>query len=261
MNGVSIIITVRNGELYIKSCLESIIRQDFHDYEVIIFNDGSTDGTSDKLSEFSNFKKFKVITSNAVGRGVALNTGLNYSTKKYIAILDADDFVADKWLSEMVGILEADKSIDILSCLPEYEIKKMNLNMSSQFKDVINLTHDKFIFKNPVNHSGVIIKKSAIDNLNGYDQLRKSLFDYDLWRRALFAGLKICRINEKLVYKRIHKNQSFENKKRLEYLTGCLIIRLSLAMKFNLAYIIVAILVFLYGFLPKNIRFIANKYL
>lgn len=261
MNGVSIIITVRNCEQYIEQCLESIIRQNFDDYEVIIFNDGSSDGTSEIISKFSNLKNFKVITSTPVGRGIALNAALNYSVKEYIAILDADDFVADKWLQKMVNILEADESIEILSCLPVYDITKVNLNIKSPLIEVINLMHGSFILKNPVNHSGVVMKKSVLVSLNGYDQLRKSLFDYDLWIRALFAGVKICRINEKLVYKRVHQNQSFENKKRLSYLTGCLMIRLSLAKRFNLAYIIIAILVFLYGLLPKNIRLIANKYL
>ena len=87
---VSVITTTYNSLEYLPLSIESIQNQTFNNYEHIVVNDGSTDGTKDYLDSLKD-QKIRVIHLERSGRGVALNKGLEESKGKYVAILDADD--------------------------------------------------------------------------------------------------------------------------------------------------------------------------
>ena len=76
----------------------------------------------------------------------------------------------------------------------------------------------ELVRRNPVCHSGAIIRRHSFWSIGGYDETRVSQFDYDLWVRIAAAGGVIERTDERLVGKRIHRQQSYENKKRMRYI-------------------------------------------
>lgn len=84
----SIIIPAYNAEAYIKRCLDSILSQDFNDYEVIVIDDGSTDGTSNILEQYP---QVKVISQSNHGMATARNRGLEMAQGDYILFVDSDD--------------------------------------------------------------------------------------------------------------------------------------------------------------------------
>ena len=89
----SIIVPVYNVELYLASCMDSVLRQNFTDYECILIDDGSTDKSSAICNEFSaKDKRIKVIHQKNSGPSAARNTGILNSIGDYIVFLDADDF-------------------------------------------------------------------------------------------------------------------------------------------------------------------------
>lgn len=94
MKKISVIIPVYNVEKYLKECLDSVVNQTLKDLEIICIDDGSTDGSSDILKEYSiKDERFVVINQENQGLSVARNNGLNIATGDYVAFLDSDDYL------------------------------------------------------------------------------------------------------------------------------------------------------------------------
>ena len=95
---ISVIIPVYNVVVYLEKCLDSIISQTYEDIEILLIDDGSDDGSSEKCDEYaSRDTRIKVIHTEHSGLSCARNTGIIASTAPYIMFLDADDWVDDRF--------------------------------------------------------------------------------------------------------------------------------------------------------------------
>ena len=91
---LTIIIPVYNVERYLPMCLESIVQQHLSDYEVIMVDDGSTDGSGAICDEFAeHYPEFRVIHNGNGGVAAARNRGIEEAKGEYILFLDSDDFL------------------------------------------------------------------------------------------------------------------------------------------------------------------------
>jgi glycosyltransferase involved in cell wall biosynthesis len=118
---VSIVIPCYNKVDYIDEMLQSVYDQDYDNIEVIMVNDGSTDGTKEKISLWeSKFvsRGFEVVTVNQknLGLGMAVHNGCLRVTAEYVCMPDADDLLANNYVSRMTEILDSDESIDWVIC-------------------------------------------------------------------------------------------------------------------------------------------------
>jgi len=91
---VSIIISVYNGEKFIKNAVDSVINQSLKEIEIIIINDGSTDKTLKILDSYTD-NRIKIINQENIGLGASRNKGINLANGQYIMFLDADDFLTE----------------------------------------------------------------------------------------------------------------------------------------------------------------------
>jgi len=99
-NLISIIIPVYNVEDYLEECLNSILQQDYDNYEVILVNDGSTDNSLNIASEFDKKYSFvSLINQSNKGVGAARNMGIQYAKGEYLYFLDSDDFLANDFFT------------------------------------------------------------------------------------------------------------------------------------------------------------------
>ena len=103
---ISVLISVFNGESFIRDSINSILNQSFKNFELIIVNDGSSDNTLNILNSFSD-ERIVILNQNNTGLSVALNNGLAISTGKYIARLDADDFAFPNRLQLQYDFMES----------------------------------------------------------------------------------------------------------------------------------------------------------
>ena len=258
---VSIITTVFNAKDFLSQSIESIRNQTFGNYEHLIINDGSTDGTKEYLDMIDD-SRIKVIHLERSGRGVALNRGLHESKGKYIAILDADDYSSKSRLELQTEILNENKDCDLISTsfgihgvdeLPE-EAKHLN-NYKQHTK---RLEAKDFIFSNPICHSSVMMRRELIFETGLYDEQRKELFDFELWIRMLNGRKKvnILKLNLPLIFRNLHENQYFESRKRFNYLIQTYFLRRKLLsiLSHRLANELIIVCVLLYGLLPRFIR-------
>ena len=113
---ISLIIPVYNAEKYLFKALDSVTKQTFKNFEAIIVNDGSTDGSFGIAEKFVNkYKNFRIINQKNVGAAGAKNSGIKNSRGKYIAFLDSDDFLAPNFLEVLYLLIEKNDA-DISCC-------------------------------------------------------------------------------------------------------------------------------------------------
>ncbi|MBO4871670.1 MAG: glycosyltransferase [Muribaculaceae bacterium] len=116
---ISIIVPVYNVAKYVTLCLESIAAQTFTDYECIVVDDGSTDGSGEACDRFAaNHDKFQVIHQANQGLSEARNSGLALAQGKYIGFVDSDDYIHPDMYAILHEQIIATKS-DLVSCLPQ----------------------------------------------------------------------------------------------------------------------------------------------
>lgn len=112
---VSIIIPVYNAEKTIAKCIESILSNSFSDYEIILINDGSSDGSLKILEAYASKYPDKIKTYSQENQGVAItrNKGLEYAVSEYVIFIDNDDYVDKDYISRFVEEIEK-KNLDIV---------------------------------------------------------------------------------------------------------------------------------------------------
>lgn len=126
MPKVSIIVPVYNVEEYLERCLDSLVNQTLKDIEIIIVNDGSTDGSKEKIQKYINtYKNIVYLEKENGGLSSARNYGIPYAKGEYIGFVDSDDYVELTMYEKMYNKAIEEKS-DMVECdfIWEYPNKK-----------------------------------------------------------------------------------------------------------------------------------------
>lgn len=106
--GVSIIIPVCNGEKYLRECLDSVVGQTMTEIEILCIDDGSEDATSDILNEYQRKdSRIQIIRQKNRGYGYSVNLGFKQASGKYVAIVEADDFIEKNMMASLYEKAEA----------------------------------------------------------------------------------------------------------------------------------------------------------
>lgn len=194
---VSIIIPAFNVEKYIVKCVESALVQTLEDIEIIIIDDGSTDGTSKICMELERKnKKIKYKRIENSGCSIARNLGLSLSTKEFVAFLDSDDWVEKTMYEDLYKKAKSNNS-DIVLC----GFKKINEKGSllSTVKIPENLTKDEYTdcktewFSSPCNkiYRKEMLEKNSVDFLLNVYTGEDMFFNF----KAFFYANKISVID------------------------------------------------------------------
>jgi len=264
---VSVITTSYNAENFIVQTIQSVLEQDYSNFEYVIVDDGSTDNTIKVVKSFDD-SRIRLIEAGRVGRGKALNIAVKESKGEYIAIQDADDLSHPNRLSTEVRCLEIRKEIFLFGtdqivfqdneprAWEEIDLQE-NLN-----KDINDVT-GSLVYYNPVSHTSVIMRKNLLEKIGGYSENRKNLFDWDLYIRAAASGYRIFKLSIPLVGKRVHESQFFERRKRVNYIYSSLKLQIRAALLLDrtpLSFVSLPIL-FAYRLLPGEIRVAVRRHL
>lgn len=115
MSKISVIIPAYNAGAFIENCIESVLKQSFQDFEIIVVNDGSKDNTLEilnRLAEKDN--RIQVHSQKNGGVSAARNTALKYATGEFITYVDADDSVPENGFENMMSLME--DGVDMVVC-------------------------------------------------------------------------------------------------------------------------------------------------
>jgi glycosyltransferase EpsE len=224
---VSVIIAAYNAENYIERAIDSIQRQTFQDFEIIVCDDCSTDNTVKKVQKLmEKDNRIVLLQNNKNLRAAATrNKCLDVACGKFIAIQDADDFSHINRLEEQVYFLENNTEYDFVSS------KMFNFDENDDFNYLIKLGPDSkeflyklpyiespenkdFLFRLPYSHAATMFKKSAINAVNGYRIAKETVRgqDEDLFMRLHANGSRGYNLNKSLYYY-FEGEEAFKRKK------------------------------------------------
>lgn len=207
MPAISIVVPIYNVEFYLSECLESILKQTFHDFELILVNDGSTDG-SGLICEHYEIKDKRVKVIHQVNKGVssARNKGINVSTGEYIAFVDPDDTV-EPTMYEILYTEAKSDNLDLVVC----PIKTFNLLTNTKSVSSVYEGKEGVLYQNDIKSEIIpsFLNNKTLSLVSSVNKLYKaSLFKLNNIRyeehkshsEDLSLNLKILPYVKKMVY-------------------------------------------------------------
>lgn len=136
---LSVIIPVYNTSKYLHRCLDSILNQNFTDFELILINDGSTDDSLKILREYeAKDRRIIVIDKPNEGVSAARNHGIEIAKGEYIMFCDSDDHVAENWCETLLSFTQ--KNPDCLCCSAYYRVSSNQIIPKTLNTDKENIT-------------------------------------------------------------------------------------------------------------------------
>lgn len=209
---VSIVLPVYNGERYISEAIESILGQTYSDFELIIVNDASTDGTKDIVLKYSQKDNRIKLIENDTNKKLpkSLNVGFQNAQGEYYTWTSDDNILEKNAIEEMVKILDKRKKIGVVYAQCSF-IDKNGRKKGNGYASKI----DDIYFSNCV--QACFLYRASVDKaLNGYNDKKFLYEDYDFWLRAYESGIKFYFLNKVLYRYRVHnKSLSYTKKKEI----------------------------------------------
>ncbi|QQS26904.1 glycosyltransferase [bacterium] len=205
---VSVVMSVYNGEKYLREAIDSILNQTFTDFEFIIINDGSTDNTLKIIKSYKD-PRIVLISRENKGQALARNAGIALARGKYIAMMDADDISLPERFEKQVDYLEGHHDIGAVSSFVQ------NVDSSGKpigaWEDDVNVKTPEQIrntiaYKNCFSHAPTIFRAKNIKHYQ-YRNI-KAAEDYELWLRMISDGIKLAKIPEFLYLYRQHDSST-----------------------------------------------------
>ena len=198
---ISVVLPSYNGKQYIRDSIESVIGQSFKDWELIIVNDGSTDGTADIIKEYAEKDKRIHSINNKTNKGLpkALNDGFDHSNGRYLTWCSDDNYYLPEALKKMYEYLlnNTDKPMVCSACYL--------LESGKEERSIIQYNPDSIYIANSVG-ACFLYRREVLDSIGQYDERLFLVEDFEYWLRILeFCG-EIGFIPEPLLVYRRQKN-------------------------------------------------------
>ena len=200
MPKVSIIIPTYNRLPMLKEAVDSVLAQDFEDFELIVVDDGSTDGTAGEMTEYGGRVK---LLQHQQTRGVstARNYGINHAKGKYISFLDSDDLWVKGKLKIQVNFLDENPHYPLCYTDEIWIRKGKRVNPMLKHTKYSGWILEKCLPLCTISPSSVMMRKTLFSRVGLFDEALPVCEDYDFWLRVS-VRFPIFFINKKLIIKR-----------------------------------------------------------
>jgi glycosyltransferase involved in cell wall biosynthesis len=195
MPAVSVIMPAYNVAPYLGAAIESVLDQRFDDLELIVVDDGATDGSGDIAREYAaRDERVRVIWQRNGGISAARNRGLREASAPVIALLDGDDQWSPGYLEAQLAILERHPDVDIVTGNAYFLGGRLTGEPARPYPDprptpaLLDIIRDEtavFIM--------TVLRRRVADALGGFDETLRTNEDYDFWLRAALAGFRFHR--------------------------------------------------------------------
>jgi glycosyltransferase involved in cell wall biosynthesis len=195
---VSVIITTYNRCAMVGDAIESVLKQDFLDYEIIVVDDGSTDSTNDALRKYNQVNYFY---QENQGISRARNQGLALSQGEFVCFLDSDDLWLPNKLAVQVSVMQETSAFK-LNYTDEIWIRKgRRVNPRKRHQKYSGWIFEKSLPLCIISPSSVMLRKEVFDIVGLFDEGLPVCEDYDLWLR-ITSRFPVFFISQKLIIKR-----------------------------------------------------------
>jgi glycosyltransferase involved in cell wall biosynthesis len=208
---VSVIVTAFNEEELVGAAIESILNQTQRDLELIVVDDGSTDGTATIVRGFAKDPRLRFLQQENRGLSAARNAGMAKARGALISFLDSDDLWLPTYLSRMQEVLAASPEAGFAYTdawlLDERTQRFRRAGAMAENSPPANPPTDADAFLRLLMHANFIfvsttVRRRALDAAGLFDETLTACEDYDLWIRVLAAGFGAVSSGERLAIKR-----------------------------------------------------------
>jgi glycosyltransferase involved in cell wall biosynthesis len=209
---VSVVLPVYNAGLYVKEAIDSIINQSFKDFELLIFNDGSTDNSLEIIHKFEDSRIRIVNYEKNIGLIQLLNNAFSEAKGEYIARMDADDISFPKRFEKQVAFLDQHPDHGVVGTQMEFIGSEEIIKKPCQDEEI-----RWWIFKgSPLAHPSVMIRKLILEQhqLN-FKKEAYVVEDFDLWWRMAFHT-KLANLKSVELKYRLHPQQESSSKTEIQ---------------------------------------------
>jgi glycosyltransferase involved in cell wall biosynthesis len=205
---VSVIMPAFNVEPYVGDAIRSALTQTYTDFELIVVDDGSKDGTADVVRSLAREdKRVKLVQQANRGLAGARNSALRASRGEFFALLDSDDLWEPEFLAEQMAILQAHPEVDIVTgngwCLGGAKHGQLarpypDPRPAPELASIIGDEWSVFIMS--------VVRRHVYTTIGPFDEEMRSNEDYDFWLRAAVAGFTFARNDRPLGHYRIRSD-------------------------------------------------------
>ena len=196
---VSIVMPAYNSEKTIIKSIKSILDQSYHNWELLIVDDGSTDKTEKIVLDcIKKDKRIKLIKNNGKGVSSARNAGIDKSEGEYICFLDSDDLYSKHVLKNRVKFMK-EKNVDATTCeivLTDYDFRELGWVIKGKNRITFKDFHSC-----PVHTASVMFKKKVLENLR-FDENISNGEDWLMWQRIARMGIDYYKVENCRVFYR-----------------------------------------------------------
>ncbi len=218
---LSFVVPIYNVKDYLRECIDSLLNQNVDDYEIILVDDGSTDGSGVICDEYAlNHNIINVIHQKNMGQATARNIGIYRSTGNYIAFIDGDDFIEKECLHNIQDYIMANDSPDVLFLKAFKHDRKGNRKLLDEEFDEKRIVHQKreeviqYISKRnkfPGSSCTKIVKKKLMLDKGIFFEDGKVVNDLQWVKRILFSAESFGYYNKPYYYYRQNRKGSVTN--------------------------------------------------
>ena len=199
---VSVVMSVYNGERYLRAAIDSILNQTFSDFEFIIVDDGSVDLSADVVRSYKD-SRIRFFKQENSGLAAALNRSIELAKGEYIARMDADDISHPSRLQVQYDYMRAHPDVDILGA-QAYLIDQEGVVIGNKSKPVKPASINTAIeYGCPLIHPTYFVKTEVYRKLGGYRVSFTVGQDYDFLLRAVDLGATVANTDEYLLSYRV----------------------------------------------------------
>jgi glycosyltransferase involved in cell wall biosynthesis len=221
---VSVIVSVRNGQPYLDAALASLARQSLDDFEVVVVDNGSTDGSAEIIAEWvGRDRRFRSSFVAQPGVSRALNHGVSLARGQFLARLDADDIALDDRLAIQFAIMRADPELALLggyAILIDDHGRRVGERQHPTSDEALRASLPVGC---PFVTSTVMMRRDVFDQVGGYREGLNLSEDYDLWCRISEVA-RLGNVDRALSRYRVHPQSATQRfEPRLWLTTTCVV--------------------------------------
>lgn len=197
---VSVIIPVFNDAKYLKEAIQSVLKQPFQDFEIVIVDDGSSDTFTTDFLKGLDRPEIHVFFREQEGVSQARNYGISQASGAYILPLDADDLLGKDFLEQAVKILDGDPLVKVVSG----EVKMFGIRRGLKRMPPHSL--EMLMGQNTLVVSSLFRKSDFLQTRGFNPNMKEGFEDWDFWLSLLETGGEVRKVDTVALHYRIKKN-------------------------------------------------------
>ncbi len=203
---VSVVLATYNTERFLAEAVRSVLGQTYGNLELIVVDDGSTDGTRELVEQFLGDPRVRYLYQPNAGQPAADNLGISHARGSFIAFIDADDvWMLDKLARQMPLFAASARVGVVFSSITHVDEDGQRL-VAHQVPRYAGRVTDRLFVHNFVPFSSSVVRRECFDRIGTFDATLRGSYDYDLWLRAS-VDYDFALVEDSTVYYRVWPGQ------------------------------------------------------